>query len=462
MQSKRDTLPEGTVPEARESRESVDRISISTLPASAVAEAETGRRPRLDDTWKSPPSTESWPAGSETRGRETGRPPILPASGADVPARTIERLLLLWTELPVDKGDRAVTRAVVDAVASLLPGWHVGACLVPANGAAQEVIRTSEATQERTAGADPTRLFPGAPYERVVAIEPGGSTLHVASEDRSCQDGHSPSSTLLDRAAAVAKRGLELSRMQTHAAEALAEARSLNAHIAQAEKLASLGQIAAGVVHELNNPLTSIVAYTDYLIRKAGSRPSGADTDEIDRLRRISESAGRMLRFTRDLVSYARPSSETPVQVSVHLVIDQAIAFCEHVLAGAGVTVERHFAAELSPVRGKPEQLAQIFVNLVTNACHAMLSGRGTLTVTTSEEGGTVCVEIADTGHGIPAEHVPHVFTPFFTTKTSGAGTGLGLAIVKSILDGHGGTIRAASEPGKGATFVVTLPAWTR
>ncbi len=167
-----------------------------------------------------------------------------------------------------------------------------------------------------------------------------------------------------------------------------------------------------------------------------------------------------MLRFTRDLVSYARPSSEIPVQVSVHLVIDQAIAFCEHVLAGANVTVERHFASDLPAVRGKPEQLAQIFVNLVTNACHAMSPAGGTLTVTTREASGVVHIDLVDTGHGIHADHVPHVFTPFFTTKTSGAGTGLGLAIVKSILDGHGGTIRATSDPGRGATFVITLPAF--
>ena len=449
MRSKRDTLPEGTVPEARES---VERVTVSSLPKSA--ETATGKRPRVDSR-KPPPGADPWrPA---TAGELWQSPP-----GSELPARTIERLLALWTELPIAAGDRAVTRAVVDAVASLLPDWLVGACLVPVNGAAQEVIRASEATEERAAGSDPTRLFPGASYERVVAIEPGGSTLHLASEDPACEEERSPSSALLDRAAAVARRGLELSRMQTHAMESLAEARSLNAHIAQAEKLASLGQIAAGVVHELNNPLTSIVAYTDYLIRKAAVRPSGPDADEIDRLRRISESAGRMLRFTRDLVSYARPSSETPVQVSLHLVIDQAVAFCEHVLAGAGVTVERHFAPNLPPVRGKPEQLAQIFVNLVTNACHAMAAGGGTLKVTTREEPGVVCVELADTGHGIQAEHVPHVFTPFFTTKTSGAGTGLGLAIVKSILDGHGGTIRASSEPGKGATFLVTLPVWTR
>jgi len=169
-----------------------------------------------------------------------------------------------------------------------------------------------------------------------------------------------------------------------------------------------------------------------------------------------------MLRFTRDLVSYARPSSETPVHVSMHLVIDQAIAFCEHVLAGANVTVERRFADDLPVVLGKPERLAQIFVNLVTNACHAMAPGGGTLTVTTRAEPGLVAIDLTDTGHGILPDHVPQVFTPFFTTKTSGAGTGLGLAIVKSILDGHGGTIRASSDGVSGATFAITLPASTR
>jgi signal transduction histidine kinase len=420
---------------------SSQRITISSLPKSV--EAATGRRPRVS--------------------MEAGR----------LSANVTERLLELWTELPVAAGERAVARAVVDALASLLPDTFVGACLVPVNGL-QEVIRASDGMTDgaRSAGmgpagvgaigADPTRIFPAASYERVVAIEPGGSTLHVAGEDPSCEDDQAPSSALLARAAGIAQRGLELARMQTRAAEALAEARSLNAHIVQAEKLASLGQIAAGVVHELNNPLTSIVAYTDYLIRKAGARASGPDGDELDRLKRIGESAGRMLRFTRDLVSYARPSSETPVPVSAHLVIDQAIAFCEHVLAGANVTVERHFADDLPPLRGKPEQLAQIFVNLVTNACHAMAPAGGTLTVTTREEVGTVFIELADTGHGILPEHVPQVFTPFFTTKTSGAGTGLGLAIVKSILDGHGGTIRASSDGTTGATFSITLPAGPR
>jgi two-component system NtrC family sensor kinase len=456
MQSRRDTLPEGQLLDEADANESrVDPVESNPISPSEPRERVTissipkgGTEPAVSSTISSLPKSTEALTGRRSRA----------GISDDLPARAVERLLVLWTELPIAAGDRAVARAVVDAVASLLPDALAGACLVPANGGPQEVVRASEVTEERAPGADPTRLFPSATYERVVTVEQGGTTIHLAGEDASVEDDGSGSSALVARAAAVLRRGLELSRIQARATDALAEARDLNAHSVQAEKLASLGQIAAGVVHELNNPLTSIVAYTDYLIRKAGTRPTGPDADEIDRLRRISESAGRMLRFTRDLVSYARPSSETPGVVGLHLVIDQAVAFCEHVVAGANVTVERRFADDLSTVLGKPEQLTQIFVNLITNACHAMTPSGGTLVIATREEGGLVCVDLADTGHGIQAEHVPHVFTPFFTTKTSGSGTGLGLAIVKSILDGHGGAIRVTSEPGQGATFTITLP----
>jgi len=225
----------------------------------------------------------------------------------------------------------------------------------------------------------------------------------------------------------------------------------------QAEKLASLGQLAAGVVHELNNPLTSIVAYTDWLIRKAG--PTG-DPDSLERLRRIGESASRILRFTRDLVAYARPSSEVPVPVSLHNVMEQALAFCEHVLAEHGAHVERRFAETAPPVRGMPEQLAQVFVNLFTNACHAMPQVDGQLSVSSAmtRDGRKIEVTVEDNGHGISPEHLPSIFTPFFTTKGDGRGTGLGLSIVKNILDNHGAEIRAERSTLGGARFVLVFP----
>jgi signal transduction histidine kinase len=425
MRSERDTLL--STPDAGESNE---RVTISQLPTSS--EAVSGSRPALSE------------------------PPQLPP-------RWLEKLLALWSGLPVSSGDRSVVQAVVDALASMLPDHAVGACLVPSGGGAHEVIRAIGLADE--ARSDPTRIFSTMTYERVLEFEPGGSTLHVAAEDPTCEDERSLTGLALASGAHVARRGVELARMQSRANEAVTELRAMNAHMVQAEKLASLGQIAAGVVHELNNPLTSIVAYTDYLIRKVTARtPQDAGSaDEIDRLKRIAESAGRMLRFTRDLVSYARPSSEAPVPISMHMVIDQAIAFCEHVIADAQVTVVRVFEPELGVVHGKPEQLAQIFVNLVTNACHAMApGGGGTLTITTRDDESGIHVDLVDTGHGIQPDHLAHVFTPFFTTKTAGAGTGLGLAIVKSIVEGHAGSIHVRSDHGRGATFTLTLPASRR
>jgi signal transduction histidine kinase len=229
----------------------------------------------------------------------------------------------------------------------------------------------------------------------------------------------------------------------------------------QAEKLASLGQIAAGVVHELNNPLTSIVAYTDYLLRK--SQQNGGDPDDAERLRRIGESATRMLRFTRDLVTYSRPSQQRPVPMQISTVVERALAFCEHVLAEAGVTVERRLDPE-PQVFGMPEQLAQVLVNLITNACHAMPPADGKLTVITRYEAtgegphARVAIVVEDNGHGITPEHLPSIFVPFFTTKTEGRGTGLGLSIVKNIIEQHEGDIWAEpGDSGVGTRFVILL-----
>ena len=383
----------------------------------------------------------------------------------DVPAKWLDRLVVLACELPIAESEEAVARSVVAVVAELLPEWGVGACLVPTaeSEARQLVIKVCPVGQEYRAGVDPTRLFPGFLNERVFDVEgnvpnASGTTLHLACDDAACNDARAPATHLMTRAASLLKRGLSLARTHAKANVAAGELRALTSHMVQAEKLASLGQIAAGVVHELNNPLTSIVAYTDYLARKGKS--INADPDDMERLRRIGESAGRMLRFTRDLVTYARPSSETPVAVTIHVVIDRALAFCEHVLAEAGATVERHFAAEIEPVHGMPEQLAQVFVNLVTNACHAMPAEGGKLVITTAiVQGGTavrVCVD--DNGHGVAEANLANIFAPFFTTKGEGRGTGLGLSIVKNIIDKHAGHIAAERRGNGGTRFVLTLP----
>jgi signal transduction histidine kinase len=264
------------------------------------------------------------------------------------------------------------------------------------------------------------------------------------------------------RAAALLGAALDHARACTAMATRERDMRALEAQAIQNDKLATFGQIAAGMVHELNNPLTSIVAYADFLARRFARGPgTEVEAEDVERVKRISDSANRMLRFTRDLVAYARPSGDTAIPVVLHTVIEQAIAFCEHVLHEAGATVKRELGPDVLTVRGMPEQLAQVFVNLLTNACHALPDAKGEIVIATAlvEGGARVQVTVCDNGHGIAKENLAHVFAPFFTTKKrEGRGTGLGLSIVKSIVENHGGDIRVESRVGDGARFILRLP----
>ena len=234
------------------------------------------------------------------------------------------------------------------------------------------------------------------------------------------------------------------------------ELRELEEQIIHAEKLATLGQLAAGVVHELNNPLTSISVYGDFLLQKA-MRDSSPPSD-VEKLRRIVESAQRILNFTRDLVTYARPSTERPVPADVHELLDQALGYCEHLIEETAARIERKFDPSLPPVYGVRGQLVQVFVNLITNACHAMPHGAGQLAIQTAPSAdGRLSVRIIDNGRGIPEQHLSWVFEPFFTTKGEGKGTGLGLSIVKNIVEQHRGDISVQSEVGRGTAFEVVL-----
>ena len=378
----------------------------------------------------------------------------------EVPAAWLERLLTLTGELPVAEGEEAVVRALVDALAGILPLAGIGICFVRSPGARQLLIRRHPLSGDANLSSTPDRLFPGFAHERTVAIagDSSGSTLHVASDDPSILDHGSPVGPLLRKAGIVLRRALEHARLHAQIQGAQGEVATLNSQMVQAEKLASLGQLAAGMVHELNNPLTSIVAYTDFLTKRWQAKREASEPDELERLRRIGESAHRLLRFTRDLVSYARPSGGKPIPVALHGVIDQAVIFCEHVVLEAQAKVERRYADGMAPIRALPEQLTQVFVNLITNACHAVREG-GTILITTELDGDAfVRVIVSDTGHGIASQNLTRVFDPFFTTKGEGRGTGLGLSIVKSIVEHHNGQIWAESEGDQGSRFIVVLP----
>ncbi|MEP7050960.1 MAG: ATP-binding protein [Pseudomonadota bacterium] len=397
----------------------------------------------------SPVDSRSEPAAS---GRRRSSEPPLAQSWRDV-------LLRLSCSLPIDVELEQLTRQFADGISSILPNAAIGACVVSTDGSGPVVSSRLPAGMALGFGRDPTRLFPGFHDERIFELDDGatGSTLHLASPLQPLSPLQVQIGTQAALVLAAAARRV---RLFVRAEESARSIRKLQAQVIQNEKLASLGQIVAGVVHELNNPLTSIIAYSDYLKRKANSRPAGDDRDDdLERLRRIGEAAARILNFSRDLVAYARPSADIPGTVQVQEIVEKSLIFCEHELKGAKIRILREYDAGLPPVRGMTGQLTQVFVNLFTNAAHAMHAG-GELRIHMHQNLAqhTLTVEVADSGIGIDEHDMPQIFEPFFTTKSEGRGTGLGLSIVRGIVDAHGGTIHASSSPGEGTLFSLTLP----
>lgn len=393
-------------------------------------------------------------------------PPVEPASArrktSESPLAQSWRdvLLRLSMSLPIDAELDQLTRDFLDSLTALLPSAAIGACVVSQGGAAPVVVSRLPVGMGASVGRDPTRLFPDFHDERIFELEDGatGSTLHLASPVQAL----SPLQAQIGaQAALVFASAVRRARLYLRAEESARSIRKLQAQVIQNEKLASLGQIVAGVVHELNNPLTSIIAYSDYLKRKAATRaPYDDQADDQERLRRIGEAAQRILNFSRDLVAYARPAADVPGTVQVQEIVEKALVFCEHELSGQSIRVVRELDTRLPPVRGMAGQLTQVFVNLFTNAAHAMTAHGGELSVRMHEsrEQHMLTIEVADTGTGIAEDDMPQIFEPFFTTKTDGRGTGLGLSIVRGILDAHGGTIHASSAQGEGTVFTLTLP----
>ncbi len=225
---------------------------------------------------------------------------------------------------------------------------------------------------------------------------------------------------------------------------------------ARADKLASVGRLAASVVHEINNPLTAILAYSEQLGR---STPTG-DSRDTTRAARITEAAERIRSLVRRLLAYTPSATEQPAALSLGDVATQAWQFCEHVLRDRGATLELRVAPDTPPVYGLRGELSQVFVNLVTNACHATPQGSGRIEVDVlSPEAGVVRATVRDNGHGIAQKDLARVFEPFYTTKGNGQGTGLGLSIVRSILEQHRAALQIESTVGVGTTFTIDFPA---
>ncbi len=225
----------------------------------------------------------------------------------------------------------------------------------------------------------------------------------------------------------------------------------------QAEKLNAIGQLAASVAHEINNPLAGVLIYSKLLIKKIGG--DSFDKEEaLNNLSKIELAVNHCSRIIRSLLDFSRQSEPVLKPLKMSDVIDQGMFLVGHQAEMKKVEVIREEATSLPLVMGDSGQLQQVFINLIVNAIQAMPDG-GKLMIKSSTDGDNrVRVSVQDTGHGIAPENMDKLFTPFFTTKDEVKGVGLGLAVSYGIIERHGGRIEVQSEVGKGSTFTVFLP----
>jgi len=232
--------------------------------------------------------------------------------------------------------------------------------------------------------------------------------------------------------------------------------RENQAQLIQAEKLTSLGQMAASIAHEVNNPLAGVLVYTQLLTKKmAGDNISKEIA--LEYLSKMDSELTRSTRLIRNLLDFARQSSSTLREVDVNEVVNRALELTAHSAELQHIQVIKELNPSLPELMADFDQLQQVFTNLILNAIQAMPEG-GRLILRTSADDSQFKIEVQDTGCGISLENMRKLFTPFFTTKGKGKGVGLGLAVAYGIIQRHHGRIEVQSKEGKGTTFTIYLP----
>jgi two-component system NtrC family sensor kinase len=249
---------------------------------------------------------------------------------------------------------------------------------------------------------------------------------------------------------ALAEENAELS---ARLRQRVAELEMTQAQLVRSAKLAAVGELAANVAHEINNPLSGVLSLVE-LIQEESSNDDSSHRDDLETIR--GETL-RMRDVVRSLLDFAR---QTPPQLELtepRPVLASVLPLVRKRAAVSCVEIHQLHAPEPLPILVDVGQLKQVLINLLTNALDAMPNG-GNIFVQTERQQDEVVISVRDTGPGIPAEHVDRIFEPFFTTKSSVSGTGLGLSVSLGIIERHGGTITVESKPGAGATFAVRLP----
>jgi signal transduction histidine kinase len=385
-------------------------------------------------------------------------------------------LLDLSRELAAASAEEEVTSALARALVALFPGrafavrlvdpqtlslrsLHASGRLRSAAGARLVLRRAAIAGAGLDEGPlvaagvflaeDDAPIFAGSKLATAVPLAVGGRLHGIVNleypEGRARERGRD--APLLLRVANHTALSLRLLR-------SIEELRAQQTAVEHAERLAGIGRLVAGVVHELNNPLTAVNMYSESLAEKLGQ--AGHDPADLEKLRAILEAGRRIQRLARDLVAYARPQAARPEPVDLAGAVEEAVRLAKPALKDRCAHVDRRI--DPCPlVEGSRASLVQVLVNLVTNAAQAVASG-GHVALSLAPDGPEVRLVVEDDGGGMPPEVAARAFEPFFTTR-GGEGIGLGLPIARGIVERHGGTVSLETAPGAGTKVTVRLPA---
>jgi two-component system NtrC family sensor kinase len=309
------------------------------------------------------------------------------------------------------------------------------------------------ADRQQVLGRDLSDLFSRAFVEGLQAARresPSGATMYRVPLDTGTGDERKQ--LLVNTAVAPFQTDEGIQAGWIIVIEDVTDRANLEEQLRLSEKMAAIGLLAAGVAHEVNTPLTGISSFTQMLLDRAD--PGNPDTHLLEK---IEQQTFRAAKIVNSLLNLSRPSGGETRVIDLNVAIADVLALLEHQFRTHRVQVRRHLEGPSVLVRGVEYKLQQVFLNLFLNARDAMPRG-GWLSVTTAISGDEALVEVADTGVGIPSEHLARIYDPFFTTKVDGRGTGLGLSVTYGIVQEHGGTLTCESDPQQGTRFRLVLP----
>jgi signal transduction histidine kinase len=371
---------------------------------------------------------------------------LLPGDGAGGDLSGLQvRLGLRRDGEPADLESHGISRSVVRRA------METGATV-----ATGDALRDPTLARAQSIASLELRTIVCIPIRSFGAEAQAGPTRHLGALYVDNPESSAPFSpeSLAAAEALVRHAGLAIQNARLFEQERLAlhELQRTQKELLHAEKLATIGQMAAGIAHELNTPLTYIMGNLEMLQAQDLSEP------QKEALRSIGRGAERIHTLAQSLLAFSMPSRGEAQTVDPNEMVERGLELCHYHILKGGVRLEKRLAPRLPPVRGISADLEMALINLVVNAIQAM-DGEGTLTVSTSLAEGGVEVAVADTGPGVPPEIREHLFEPFVTTKAEGKGTGLGLSTVASVVERHAGRIAYSTTSGSGSTFRITLPA---